>query len=141
MSVTVLRTSVAGGRSYGLTAIPDGTRLPIRPTVYPTSSSMGCISFPADLQVHDRAARGDAGRWLNRIPDGLGGSRASLAERWPAYSTARNSRRSATRAGRGHRIRPIEFACSLRLARVRGKAAKVILVDLNADRLKKPPTW
>lgn len=130
---------VAGDRVQVIAAIPDGTCpdcLAGRPTVCPNQLSMG-YQFPggfAEFMIVPREVMRVDG--LNRIPDGLGFAEASLAE---PLACVLNGQELA-RVGDGDVVVVIgsgPIGClHVRLARARG-AAKVILVDLNAGRLKK----
>lgn len=126
-----------GDRVQVIAAIPDGTCpdcLAGRPTVCPNQLSMG-YQFPggfAEFMIVPREVLRVDG--LNRIPDGLGFAEASLAE---PLACVLNGQELA-RVGAGDVVVVVgsgPIGClHVRLARSRG-AAKVILVDLNAERL------
>ena len=128
-----------GDRVQVIAAIPDGTCadcLAGRPTVCAHQLSMG-YQFPggfAEYMIVPREVLRVDG--LNRIPAGLGFAEASLAE---PLACVLNGQELA-RVGVGDVVVVIgsgPIGClHVRLARARG-AAKVILVDLNADRLTK----
>ncbi|MBC7402808.1 MAG: alcohol dehydrogenase catalytic domain-containing protein [Microbacteriaceae bacterium] len=128
-----------GDRVQVIAAIPDGTCpdcLAGRPTVCAHQLSMG-YQFPggfAEFMIVPREVLRVDG--LNRIPDGLGFAEASLAE---PLACVLNGQELA-RVGDGDVVVIIgsgPIGClHVRLARARG-AAKIILVDVNADRLKK----
>jgi L-iditol 2-dehydrogenase len=130
---------VAGDRVQVIAAIPDGTCadcLAGRPTVCAHQLSMG-YQFPggfAEYMIVPREVLRVDG--LNRIPEGLGYAEASLAEPLACVLNGQE----LSRVGPGDVVVVIgsgPIGClHVRLARARG-AAKVILVDLNADRLKK----
>ena len=130
---------VAGDRVQVIAAIPDGTCadcLAGRPTVCAHQLSMG-YQFPggfAEYMIVPREVLRVDG--LNRIPEGLGYAEASLAEPLACVLNGQE----LSRVGSGDVVVVIgsgPIGClHVRLARARG-AAKVILVDLNADRLKK----
>ena len=129
----------AGDRVQVIAAIPDGTCadcLAGRPTVCAHQLSMG-YQFPggfAEFMIVPREVLRVDG--LNRIPGGLGFAEASLAE---PLACVLNGQELA-RVGEGDVVVVIgsgPIGClHVRLARARG-AAKIILVDLNAERLKK----
>lgn len=126
-----------GDRVQVIAAIPDGTCddcLAGRETVCPNQLSMG-YQFPggfAEYMIVPREVLGVDG--LNRIPDGLGFAEASLAE---PLACVLNGQELA-RVGEGDVVVVVgsgPIGClHVRLARARG-AARVILIDLNADRL------
>ena len=130
---------VAGDRVQVIAAIPDGTCadcLAGRPTVCAHQLSMG-YQFPggfAEYMIVPREVLRVDG--LNRIPEGLGYAEASLAEPLACVLNGQE----LSRVGPGDVVVVIgsgPIGClHVRLARARG-ATKVILVDLNADRLKK----
>lgn len=128
----------SGDRVQVIAAIPDGTCpdcLAGRPTVCPNQLSMG-YQFPGGFAeymiVPLEVLRVDG---LNRIPDGLGFAEASLAE---PLACVLNGQELA-RVGEGDVVVVVgsgPIGClHVRLARARG-AATVILIDLNAERLK-----
>ena len=129
----------AGDRVQVIAAIPDGTCadcLAGRPTVCAHQLSMG-YQFPggfAEFMIVPREVMHVDG--LNRIPEGLGFAEASLAE---PLACVLNGQELA-RVGDGDVVVVVgsgPIGClHVRLARARG-AAKIILIDLNADRLKK----
>lgn len=127
----------AGDRVQVIAAIPDGTCedcLAGRMTVCPNQLSMG-YQFPGGFAeymiVPSEVLRVDG---LNRIPDGLGFAEASLAE---PLACVLNGQELA-RVGEGDVVVVVgsgPIGClHVRLARARG-AARVILIDLNAERL------
>ncbi|MES2092683.1 MAG: zinc-dependent dehydrogenase [Actinomycetota bacterium] len=128
-----------GERVQVIAAIPDGTCrecLAGRPTVCLHQLSMG-YQFPggfAEFMIVPREVLRVDG--LNRIPEGLGFAEASLAE---PLACVLNGQELA-RVGAGDVVVVVgsgPIGClHVRLARARG-AAKVILVDLNSDRLKR----
>jgi len=126
-----------GDRVQVIAAIPDGTCpecLAGHPAVCENQLSMG-YQFPggfADyLVVPNEVLRVDG---LNRIPDSLSFAEASLAE---PLACVLNGQELA-RVGEGDTVVIVgsgPIGClHVRLARARG-AAKVILIDLNAERL------
>ena len=128
---------VVGDRVQVIAAIPDGTCpecLAGHPAVCENQLSMG-YQFPggfADyLVVPNEVLRVDG---LNRIPDSLSFAEASLAE---PLACVLNGQELA-RVGEGDTVVIVgsgPIGClHVRLARARG-AAKVILIDLNAERL------
>ncbi len=128
---------VAGDRVQVIAAIPDGTCEECRAgrmTVCPHQLSMG-YQFPggfAEYMIVPREVLAVDG--LNRIPDGLGFAEASVAE---PLACVLNGQELA-RVGDGDTVVVIgsgPIGClHVRLARARG-AARVILIDLNSDRL------
>jgi L-iditol 2-dehydrogenase len=127
----------AGDRVQVIAAIPDGTCEECRAgrmTVCPHQLSMG-YQFPggfAEYMIVPREVLAVDG--LNRIPDGLGFAEASVAE---PLACVLNGQELA-RVGDGDTVVVIgsgPIGClHVRLARARG-AARVILIDLNSDRL------
>lgn len=127
-----------GDRVQVIAAIPDGTCpdcLAGNQTVCPNQLSMG-YQFPggfAEYLIVPREVLVVDG--LTLIPDGLGFAEASLAE---PLACVLNGQELA-RVGAGDTVVVIgagPIGClHVRLARSRG-AATIILVDLNADRLK-----
>lgn len=127
----------AGDRVQVIAAIPDGTCEECRAgrmTVCPHQLSMG-YQFPggfAEYMIVPREVLAVDG--LNRIPDGLGFADASVAE---PLACVLNGQELA-RVGDGDTVVVIgsgPIGClHVRLARARG-AARVILIDLNSDRL------
>lgn len=126
-----------GDRVQVIAAIPDGTCedcLAGRETVCPHQLSMG-YQFPGGFAqymiVPREVLRVDG---LNRIPDGLGFAEASLAE---PLACVLNGQEIA-RVGEGDTVVVVgsgPIGClHVRLARSRG-AARIILIDLNAERL------
>ncbi|WP_370568267.1 zinc-dependent dehydrogenase [Frigoribacterium sp. CG_9.8] len=130
---------MVGDRVQVIAAIPDGTCadcLADRPTVCAHQLSLG-YQFPggfAEFMIVPREVLKVGG--LNRIPDGLGFAEASLAE---PLACVLNGQELA-RVGDGDVVVVVgsgPIGClHVRLARARG-AAMIILVDLNAERLKK----
>ena len=128
-----------GDRVQVIAAIPDGTCpdcLAGRPTVCAHQLSMG-YQFPggfAEYMIVPRAVLRVDG--LNRIPEGLGFAEASLAE---PLACVLNGQELA-RVGEGDVVVVVgsgPIGClHVRLARARG-AATIILIDLNAERLRK----
>lgn len=127
-----------GDRVQVIAAIPDGTCqecLAGHFSVCENQLSMG-YQFPggfAEYMIVPREVlRADG---LNRIPDGLGFAEASLAE---PLACVLNGQELA-RVGEGDTVVVVgsgPIGClHVRLARARG-AAKIILIDLNAERLK-----
>ncbi len=129
----------AGDRVQVIAAIPDGTCpdcLAGRQTVCAHQLSMG-YQFPggfAEYMIVPREVLRVGG--LNHIPEGLGFAEASLAE---PLACVLNGQELA-RVGDGDVVVVVgsgPIGClHVRLARARG-AAKIILVDLNAERLGK----
>lgn len=127
----------AGDRVQVIAAIPDGACEECRAgrmTVCPHQLSMG-YQFPggfAEYMIVPREVLAVDG--LNRIPDGLGFAEASVAE---PLACVLNGQELA-RVGDGDTVVVIgsgPIGClHVRLARARG-AARVILIDLNSDRL------
>ncbi len=128
----------AGDRVQVIAAIPDGTCedcLAGRMTVCPHQLSMG-YQFPGGFAeymiVPGEVLRVDG---LNRIPDGLSYAEASLAE---PLACVLNGQELA-RVGEGDVVVIVgsgPIGClHVRLARARG-AARIILIDLNAERLE-----
>ncbi len=126
-----------GDRVQVIAAIPDGTCpdcLAGRMTVCPHQLSMG-YQFPGGFSeymiVPREVLRVDG---LNRIPEGLSFAEASLAE---PLACVLNGQELA-RVGEGDTVVVIgsgPIGClHVRLARARG-AARIILIDLNAERL------
>ena len=128
----------AGDRVQVIAAIPDGTCEECRRghlTVCENQLSMG-YNFEggfAEYMIVPREVLAVDG--LNRIPDGLGFDEASVAE---PLACVLNGQELA-RVGEGQDVVVIgagPIGClHVRLARARG-AARVFLVDLNAERLK-----
>jgi L-iditol 2-dehydrogenase len=126
-----------GDRVQVIAAIPDGTCadcLAGHPQVCQNQLSMG-YQFPggfAEYMIVPREVLAVDG--LNRIPDGLSYAEASLAE---PLACVLNGQELA-RVGAGDVVVVVgsgPIGClHVRLARARG-ASKIILVDLNADRL------
>ncbi|CAN5338468.1 zinc-dependent dehydrogenase [soil metagenome] len=127
----------AGDRVQVIAAIPDGTCEECRrgyPTACENQLSMG-YQFPGGfaeyMVVPENVLRVDG---LNRIPDGLGFAEASMAE---PLACVLNGQELA-RVGEGDTVVIIgsgPIGClHVRLARARG-ASRVILVDMNGDRL------
>ncbi len=126
-----------GDRVQVIAAIPDGTCedcLAGRQTICPHQLSMG-YQFPggfAEYMIVPREVLAVDG--LNRIPDGLGFAEASLAE---PLACVLNGQELA-RVGAGDTVVIVgsgPIGClHVRLARARG-AARIILIDINADRL------
>jgi len=127
-----------GNRVQVIAAIPDGTCpecLAGKFSVCENQLSMG-YQFPggfAEYMIVPREVLRVEG--LNRIPEGLGFAEASLAE---PLACVLNGQELA-RIGEGDTVVVVgsgPIGClHVRLARARG-AARVILIDLNADRLK-----
>jgi len=126
-----------GDRVQVIAAIPDGTCpecLAGHPAVCENQLSMG-YQFPGGfaeyLVVPNEVLRVDG---LNRIPDSLGFAEASLAE---PLACVLNGQELA-RVGEGDTVVIVgsgPIGClHVRLARARG-AARIILIDLNAERL------
>jgi L-iditol 2-dehydrogenase len=126
-----------GDRVQVIAAIPDGTCedcLAGRLTVCPHQLSMG-YQFPGGFAeymiVPEEVLRVDG---VNRIPEGLGFAEASLAE---PLACVLNGQELA-RVGHGDTVVIVgsgPIGClHVRLARSRG-ATRVILIDLNAERL------
>jgi L-iditol 2-dehydrogenase len=128
----------AGDRVQVIAAIPDGTCpdcLAGRQTVCPNQLSMG-YQFAggfAEYMIVPREVLAVDG--LNRIPENLGFAEASLAE---PLACVLNGQELA-RVGEGDVVVVVgsgPIGClHVRLARARG-AARIILIDLNAERLK-----
>ncbi len=128
---------VVGDRVQVIAAIPDGTCpdcLAGHPTICANQLSMG-YQFPggfAEYMIVPREVLRVDG--LNRIPDGLGFAEASLAE---PLACVLNGQELA-RVGTGDTVVIVgsgPIGClHVRLARSRG-AARVILIDINGDRL------
>lgn len=126
-----------GDRVQVIAAIPDGTCadcLAGKPTVCPNQLSIGyqfAGGFAEYMIVPREVLEVDG---LNRIPDGLGFAEASLAE---PLACVLNGQELA-RVGDGDVVVIIgsgPIGClHVRLARSRG-AAKIILIDLNEQRL------
>lgn len=126
-----------GDRVQVIAAIPDGTCedcLAGRMTICPHQLSMG-YQFPggfAEYMIVPREVLRVDG--LNRIPDGVGFAEASLAE---PLACVLNGQELA-RVSEGDVVVIVgsgPIGClHVRLARARG-AARVILIDLNAERL------
>ena len=126
-----------GDRVQVIAAIPDGTCVEClagHPTVCENQLSMG-YQFPggfAEFLIVPSEVLAVNG--LNRIPDGLSFAEASLAE---PLACVLNGQELA-RVGEGDTVVIVgsgPIGClHVRLARARG-AAKVILIDLNAERL------
>jgi L-iditol 2-dehydrogenase len=126
-----------GDRVQVIAAIPDGTCAECRaghPAVCEHQLSMG-YQFPggfAEFMIVPRNVLAVDG--LNRIPEGLGFAEASLAE---PLACVLNGQELA-RVGEGDTVVVVgsgPIGClHVRLARARG-AARVILIDLNAERL------
>jgi len=126
-----------GDRVQVIAAIPDGTCpecLAGHPAVCEHQLSMG-YQFPggfAEFMIVPRNVLAVDG--LNRIPEGLGFAEASLAE---PLACVLNGQELA-RVGSGDTVVVVgsgPIGClHVRLARARG-AARVILIDLNAERL------
>lgn len=126
-----------GDRVQVIAAIPDGTCpecLAGHPAVCENQLSMG-YQFPGGFAEHMIVPRQVlAVDGLNRIPDDLGYAEASLAE---PLACVLNGQELA-RVGTGDTVVVIgsgPIGClHVRLARARG-AARIILIDLNAERL------
>jgi len=126
-----------GDRVQVIAAIPDGTCVEClagHPTVCENQLSMG-YQFPggfAEFLIVPSEVLAVNG--LNRIPDGLSFAEASLAE---PLACVLNGQELA-RVGEGDTVVIVgsgPIGClHVRLARARG-ASKVILIDLNAERL------
>ena len=126
-----------GDRVQVIAAIPDGTCddcLAGNPTICPNQLSMG-YQFPggfAEYMIVPREVLRVSG--LNRIPDGVGFAEASLTE---PLACVLNGQELA-RVGAGDTVVVVgsgPIGClHVRLARSRG-AARIILIDINADRL------
>lgn len=126
-----------GDRVQVIAAIPDGTCaecLAGHPAVCEHQLSMG-YQFPggfAEFMIVPRNVLAVDG--LNRIPEGLGFAEASLAE---PLACVLNGQELA-RVGAGDTVVVVgsgPIGClHVRLARARG-AARIILIDLNAERL------
>ena len=128
---------VVGDRVQVIAAIPDGTCedcLAGHQTICPNQVSMGyqfAGGFAEYMIVPREVLRVDG---LNRIPEGLGFAEASLAE---PLACVLNGQELA-RVGEGDTVVIVgsgPIGClHVRLARSRG-AARVILIDINAQRL------
>ena len=127
----------AGDRVQVIAAVPDGTCaecLAGHQAICPNQTSMG-YQYPggfAEYMIVPQQVLAVDG--LNRIPDGLSYAEASLAE---PLACVLNGQELA-RVGEGDTVVVIgsgPIGClHVRLARARG-AARVILIDLNPDRL------
>ena len=137
MSATGSTAGLSGDRVQVIAAIPDGTCadcLAGHQAICPNQLSMG-YQFPggfAEYMIVPREVLAVDG--LTRIPDDLSYAEASLAE---PLACVLNGQELA-RVGEGDTVVVIgsgPIGClHVRLARARG-AARVILIDLNADRL------
>ena len=137
MSGPASRDGRAGDRVQVIAAIPDGTCeecLAGHQAICPNQLSMG-YQFPggfAEYMIVPREVLAVDG--LNRIPDGLSFAEASVAE---PLACVLNGQELA-RVGEGDTVVVIgsgPIGClHVRLARARG-AARIILIDLNPDRL------